>query len=83
MVVKETDDGFVSLICPSCHQEIEASCDMLGQQCECPACGAKVVIPRESEKGTSRNPLSADTGPTEAQRAAMKSRTIRIELDNL
>ena len=83
MAETETDDGFVSLICPACHQEIEASKDMLGQQSECPSCGARITVPAQSEEGTSRNPLSRNAGPTEAQRAAMKSRTIRIELDNL
>ncbi len=83
MEENETEDGFVSLLCPSCRQEIEASLDMIGQQSECPACGTKISIPATSELGTSRNPFpKIPGGASEAQRAAMKSRTIRIELDD-
>ncbi len=80
-----TDSGdregeeFVSFVCPSCRQEIEAPVSLSGRQGECPSCGAKVMIPAASGGAV----FTDDPGPTEAQRAAMKSRTIRIELDDL
>ena len=61
------DDGFTSFLCDHCHTEIEASPDMIGQETECPACGAKLVVDDVDLKRTQ----------------AMKSRTIRIELPDL
>ncbi len=80
---REKEESFVSFFCPSCRQEIEAETGFAGQQSECPSCGAKITIPAKSEPGTSGNPFSGDQGPTPAQLAAMKSRTIRIELDGI
>lgn len=65
------EKSFVSFICDSCKQEIEAEKEMVGQTVECPACGARLVV---------RPP---EQGPTPAQLDAMKSRTIRIELPDL
>ena len=67
------DNGFVSFVCVSCRQELEAPSDMIGQAVECPSCGARlVVMPPESGEASSQ-----------AQADAMKSRTIRIELGDL
>ena len=62
---------FVSFICTSCRQEIEAAASMIGQTVECPACGAHLVV------------APPEQTPTQAQLDAMKSRTIRIELSDL
>ena len=62
---------FVSFICTSCRQEIEAAASMVGQTVECPACGAHLVV------------APPEQTPTQAQLDAMKSRTIRIELSDL
>ena len=65
------ESNFVSFVCISCKQEIEASKDMVGQTVECPSCGARLVV------------MPPEQGPTQAQMDAMKSRTIRIELSDL
>ena len=65
------NDKYVAFICTACHQEIEAPENTVGQQVECPACGAKLVVPDRSQAST------------QAQLDAMKSRTIRIELSDL
>ena len=62
---------FVSFICTSCGQEIEAAAAMVGQTVECPACGAHLIV------------APPEQTPTQAQLDAMKSRTIRIELGDL
>ena len=62
---------FVSFICTSCRQEIEADASKVGQTVECPACGAHLVV------------APPEQTPTQAQLDAMKSRTIRIELSDL
>jgi DNA-directed RNA polymerase subunit RPC12/RpoP len=62
---------FVSFICTSCRQEIEADASKVGQTVECPACGARLVV------------APPEQTPTQAQLDAMKSRTIRIELSDL
>ena len=52
---------------------------MIGQETECPACGAKIVIPddRSTADGVSRHAVG-DDDPDAIQ--ALKSRTIRIDL---
>ena len=70
MSEKKENDGFVSFLCHGCHQEIEASADMVGQCVDCPACGEKLTI------------TAADETP-EVLKEALKSRTIRIELDSI
>ncbi len=74
------DEGFTSFLCDHCHTEIEASPDMIGQETECPACGAKLTVPDDRDDGITRH--SADEiDPNRTQ--VMKSRTIRIELPDL
>lgn len=71
---------FTSFVCERCKTEIEASSDMIGQETECPACGAKIVIPDDrshSSDGVSRH-AAGDDDPDALQ--ALKSRTIRIDL---
>ena len=66
------ENSFVSFVCTTCRQEIEAPAEKIGQTVECPACGAHIVVaPAEQQ------------APTQAQLDAMKSRTIRIELSDL
>ncbi len=65
------ENKFVSFVCVSCKQEIEAAKEMVGQTVECPSCGARLVV------------MPPEQGPTQAQMDAMKSRTIRIELSDL
>ena len=81
MTAESSDTVFLSFVCPACNQEIEAPAEMAGRESECPACAAPITVPATSEPGTlwASQPLSK-SGPTQAQRDAMKSRTIRIEL---
>jgi len=72
--------GFTSFLCEHCHTEIEASPDMIGESAECPACGAKLIIPDNRDDGVTRH-AAGDVNPERDQ--ALKSRTIRIELDDL
>lgn len=65
------ENKFVSFVCVSCQQELEASVDMVGQTVECPACGARLVV------------MPPEQGSSQTQLDAMKSRTIRIELSDL
>lgn len=68
---------FTSFLCPKCRTEIEASPDMIGVETECPACGAKLVIPDNRGNDVVRHSVN-DDDPDATQ--AMKHRTIRIEL---
>ena len=74
------DDGFTCFLCDHCHTEIEATFDLIGQETECPACGAKLTVPDNRDDGIKRH-SSADFDPNRTQ--AMKSRTIRIELSDI
>jgi len=75
------NDSYTSFRCTACKTEIEATEDLIGQEAECPACGAKLVIPdNRCEDGICRHgPGDDDKSRTQL----LKSRTIRIELDDL
>lgn len=85
------EEGFISFVCPSCHTEIEASLDMVGEPTECPACGGRIKVPRPEDEPS--HPKNADDdgivrhGPgddaSNPQKRAQKNRTIRIELGDL
>lgn len=74
------ETSFSSFLCNNCRTEIQASPDMIGQETECPACGAKIVIPAPNKDTLVRHGLG-DDDPDSIQ--AMKSRTIRIELGDI
>lgn len=71
---------YSSFLCTTCHTEIQASPDMVGQTAECPACGAKIRIPEPNADGVIRHSID-DIDPETVE--AMKSRTIRIELGDI
>ena len=74
------EESFTAFLCDSCHTEIQASPDMIGQETECPACGAKLVIPGPEADNVIRH-VAGDDDPEAIE--AMKSRTIRIELGDI
>ena len=74
------DPHFTEFTCEKCHTEIEATLDMVGQETECPACGALIRIPEPKTDAIVRHgPADDDLDSSRA----MKSRTIRIELGDL
>jgi hypothetical protein len=82
MSVQASETAFLSFLCPSCHQEIEAPAEMAGQESECPTCAAAITVPERAAPGTFWDGQSGQ-GHNEMSQAlcdAMKSRTIRIEL---
>ena len=72
--------AFTSFRCGNCHTEIEASPDMIGQETECPACGTRIVIPKPKADDVLRH-SAGDDDPRSIE--AMKSKTIRIELEDI
>lgn len=74
------EENFINFLCANCHTEIQASPDMIGQDTECPACGAHIVIPEPTADNIVRH-QPGDDAPSAIE--AMKSRTIRIELSDL
>jgi len=73
-------EQYISFRCKNCQTEIQASPDMAGQAAECPACGEKLTIPTTPANDVVRHGMD-DPDPDTI--AAMKSRTIRIELGDL
>lgn len=43
--MENAEDDFISFKCGNCHEEIEASKDMVGVEAACPGCGARIVVP--------------------------------------
>ncbi len=76
--MNDTEEGFTGFSCPACHTEIEASLDLVGQSSECPACGARIVIP--AGDNVVRHSAGDNSGSSQI---AAKSRTIRIELEDV
>ena len=74
------ENDFTSFLCKNCRTEIQASLDMIGSDAECPACGARLVIPGADADGMVRHG-PGDIDPDSVQ--ALKSRTIRIELGDI
>lgn len=70
------EEQMVSFTCPTCRQEIEASVDMVGETVPCPNCGGAITVPAQSESNT----LHADETVDQSMKAAMKSRTMRIDM---
>ncbi len=67
---------FITFVCQTCNQEIEAPIDMLGLEVKCPTCGAAIhVVP--SEPGAPAAPTGLQKPRTAIDRSAM---TIRIDL---
>ena len=73
--------NYTDFLCTKCHTEIQATLDMVGQETECPACGALIRIPAPTESDGVLRHGPEDDDPDAIQ--AMKSRTIRIELGDL
>ena len=75
------EEKMISFFCKNCHQEIEATADMAGSQCECPNCGATFEVPYFSDSGSVHDDSAAKR---EAQRRieAQKHSTMRINLDD-
>jgi len=46
----------ISFRCKKCGQEIEAPQAAIGVEAQCPACGASITVPAESEAGTLHRP---------------------------
>ena len=78
------EESLISFRCKACKQEIEATIEMIGAPNECPTCGEPLHVPQTSDPGTiwylARANSAAKTPPAPSQIAAMKGRTIRIEL---
>lgn len=61
--VEEDYSKAVSFCCAKCGQEIEAPFSAVGLQAECPACGAPIKIPSQSEPGTLHGPALPEPAP--------------------
>ncbi len=72
------EDYFTSFLCENCHTAIEASPDMIGEEAECPACGARFIVPdNRATDNIKRHGIDEDDPELDRMK---KSRTIRIEL---
>lgn len=79
-IASETAQEFITLNCQTCGQEIEAPCEMLGMEVNCPACSAPLLI---AKTGTTAG-APAGTGETaDGQNVDLSSMTIRIDLSDL
>ncbi len=70
-------DDFITFVCQTCDQEIEAPVDLLGKDVNCPACGAVIHVAPAAERPPA--PGIQKTRPA-IDRSAM---TIRIDLSAL
>ena len=90
-------NALISFRCSRCHQEVEATGDLVGLETECPTCGNLIVVPAQSESGTihDANGSDGEDGPArhaqtvssqEAESLSpekLKGLTIRIDVGEL
>ena len=74
-------DAFVSFRCDKCRTEIEASPDMIGQETECPACGAKIVIPEPEADDVVRHVVGDDDPRAAGRTLGFLADHVRRRLD--
>jgi DNA-directed RNA polymerase subunit RPC12/RpoP len=74
---------FTAFLCPSCRTEIEATLDMVGEETECPACGAKITVPEAKAQDADGVLRHGGADGNDSRQSAVKSRTIRIELEDI
>ena len=79
-----SEESFIGFLCGNCQTELEATQDMIGEETECPACGARLVVPAPIDAGESDGVVRHSEGDLgNGGEKALKSRTIRIELGDL
>ena len=79
-----SEETFTSFLCGNCQTELEATRDMIGEETECPACGARLIVPAPAEGDGDDGVVRHSKGDLgDAATKALKSRTIRIELGDL
>ena len=79
-----SEESFISFLCGNCQTELEATQDMIGEETECPACGARLVVPAPLKTDENDGDVRHSEGDLgNAASKALKSRTIRIELGDL
>ncbi len=71
--------GFVTFYCDDCGQEIEAPVEMIGLNADCPACGSRLEVPKESQPYRSAGIEEQETKDSES---ADPSTTIRMDLSD-
>ena len=78
-----SEEAFVSFLCGNCRTELEATQDMVGDETECPACGARLIVPEPPKPVEDTVVRHTEGELDDAAKKALKSRTIRIELGDL
>lgn len=79
-----SDEVFTTFLCGNCRTELEATQDMVGEETECPACGARLIVPAPPAPATDDGLIRHEEAEADpASKKALKSRTIRIELGDL
>lgn len=76
-------NDFVTFICQTCSQEIEAPIEMLGMKASCPTCNSQLDVPEEVESPAEEEPDSLATPAPEVSAETKKSMTLRIDLMDL
>ncbi|MFW6152557.1 MAG: HU family DNA-binding protein [Verrucomicrobiota bacterium] len=78
-----TIEDFITFVCQTCGQEIEAPVDMIGMEVNCPTCASELHIPSESMapgKGLAEAEKENQEGKPNVDRASM---TMRIDLSDM
>jgi len=75
--------GFVTFVCHTCNQEIEAPVSMVGIAAACPSCGSSVYVPTEDEIKLPDKPQTPGAEVHSAPKPDLRSMTIRIDLSDI
>lgn len=74
---------FVTFICQTCSQEIEAPIEMMGMKANCPTCSSQLDVPQELTPPAEEAPEPDEENAPEVPAEAKKSMTLRIDLMDL
>jgi DNA-directed RNA polymerase subunit RPC12/RpoP/nucleoid DNA-binding protein len=78
-----SEDDFITFVCQTCSQEIEAPLDMVRMNATCPACGSDINVPDANEPAAPSTPLETESVQSDVPGPDKSSMTIRIDLSDL
>jgi nucleoid DNA-binding protein/DNA-directed RNA polymerase subunit RPC12/RpoP len=78
-----SEEDFITFVCQTCSQEIEAPLDMVRMNATCPTCGSDINVPDANEPAAPSTPLETESAQSDVPGPDKSSMTIRIDLSDL
>jgi DNA-directed RNA polymerase subunit RPC12/RpoP/nucleoid DNA-binding protein len=79
----ESQEDFITFVCQTCTQEIEAPIDMVQMDATCPTCGSDIHVPDSNKLAAPSTPLDPELTQSDAPVPDRNAMTIRMDLSDL